>query len=107
MRRVWVPQALAAVALVWAFNPENPYGYYVLLRWICFGVFGYLAVQAYRAGSHAWPWILGITAGVYNPFFRVHLDRGIWSVVNAATIGIALVSVFSLRIGASGDQDSN
>jgi hypothetical protein len=26
MKRIWIPQAIAAVMLLWALNPENPYG---------------------------------------------------------------------------------
>lgn len=82
--------------LLWAMNPENPYGYYVLLRWVCFGVFGFLAVHAISRKLRGWGWILGIMALVYNPIFPVHLTREIWSVVNIVTIGIAVVSIFRL-----------
>ena len=30
--------------LFWALWPHNPYGYYVLLRWICCAAFAYLVV---------------------------------------------------------------
>jgi hypothetical protein len=56
-----------------------------------------LAFQAFKQGKKDWVWILGTTAGVYNPVFRVYLTRGIWSVVNVVTIGIAVVSIFLLR----------
>jgi len=46
MKRIWVPQIIASVLLVWALNPENPYGYYILLRWVCCVAFAYLAYQA-------------------------------------------------------------
>jgi hypothetical protein len=42
-------------------------------------------------------WVLGITAGIYNPIFRVHLTREIWTVVNVVTIGIAAASVFAME----------
>ena len=83
--------------LLWALNPENPYGYYLLLRWVCCGVFAFLALQALSREIHGWTWVLGITALVYNPFFRVHLTREIWSVVNVVTIMIAVSSIFRFR----------
>ena len=84
--------------LLWALNPENPYGYYILLRWVCCGIFAYLAFKGREQGHEGWVWILGTTAALYNPIFRVHLTREIWSVINVVTIVIAVASVFFLRV---------
>jgi hypothetical protein len=35
---------------------------------------------------------------LYNPVFRVHLNRELWSVVNVVTIGIALASIFVFKV---------
>jgi len=82
--------------LLWALNPGNPYAYYILLRWVCCGIFIYLAVQANELKKKDWIWVLGILAAIYNPIIRVHLTRTIWSFVNVITIGIALASIFVL-----------
>jgi len=82
--------------LLWALNPENQYGYYVFLRWVCFGIFGFLATQTLANKMQGWTWVLGITALIYNPIFPVHLTRGIWSVANIVSIVIAIVSIFRL-----------
>jgi HEAT repeat protein len=82
--------------LLWAFNPHNPYGYYILLRWVCCGVFAYLAFQAVSRRKIGWAWVFGISAVVYNPIIRVHLTRGMWEVVNVATLGVLAVSVWAL-----------
>lgn len=84
--------------LLWALNPENPYGYYILLRWVCCAAFAYLAIQALAQEKGGWVWILGVTAVVYNPIIRIHLTRDIWSVINVATIAIAIASIFVLRV---------
>jgi len=97
MRRIWVPQLIVSLMLLWALNPNNPYGYYTLLRWVCCGIFAYLAVKAYDEKQHSWIWVLGITAAVYNPIIRVHLTRDIWSFVNVVTIGIAVASICALK----------
>lgn len=96
MRRIWVPQFIASVMLLWALNPENPYGYYILLRWVCCGVFAYVAVHAYRREREGWVWLLGFTAAIYNPLIPVHLTRDIWSIINIVSVGIAVGSVFAL-----------
>ncbi len=31
-KRVWIPQAISILMLFWALYPDNPYGYYRLLR---------------------------------------------------------------------------
>ena len=97
MKRIWIPQTIVSAMLLWALNPENPYGYYIILRWVCCGVFAFLAVQALAREMQGWTWVLGITAFVYNPIFRVHLTREIWSAVNIVTILIAIVSIFQMH----------
>ncbi len=48
MARIWVPQLVASLWLLWALNPSNPYGYYVLLRCVCCGIFACLALKAHE-----------------------------------------------------------
>jgi hypothetical protein len=84
--------AALAVALL-----QLPYGYYVLLRLVVCGVCIYLAVQEENAGRKAWVWVLGAVAILYNPIFRIHLTRDIWSVVNIATILLLVVHMWSMR----------
>jgi len=67
------------------------------LRWVCCGVFAYLAFKALGQEQRGWVWVLGVTAALYNPIIRVHLTREIWSFVNVVTIGIAVASVFALK----------
>jgi hypothetical protein len=104
MKRIWLPQLLVSLMLLWALNPENQYGYYILLRWVCCGSFSYLAFRAGERGHQSWAWVLGITAAVYNPIFRVHLTREIWSVVNLVSVCIAVASVFALRHRDAGER---
>jgi hypothetical protein len=79
--------------LFWALNPNNPYGSYILLRWVCCGVFAYLAFKAFENGNQGLVWGLCITAAIYNPILRVCLTRAKWSVINIITIGIAVASI--------------
>lgn len=96
MRKIWIPQAIVSAVLLWALYPKNPYAYYILLRWICCGIFGYLTVHALEKERRGWAWTLGVTALIYNPILRVHLTRELWSIVNIATMGIAIVSIIFL-----------
>jgi hypothetical protein len=98
MRRIWIPQVVSSLMLLWALNPSNPYVYYMYLRIVCCGVFAYLAFQSLENKKQGWGWVLGITALVYNPIFRVHLNRELWSIINVVTIVIAMVSIFALQV---------
>jgi len=100
MKKIWVPQVIVSLMLLWALNPDNPYGYYTLLRWVTCGVFAYLAFQSFTLGLQGWTWILGFTSALYNPILPVHLTRGIWTVINVLTIGVAVSSVFTVKTKA-------
>jgi hypothetical protein len=93
--------------LSWALNPSNPYGYYVLLRWVCCAIFAYLALGAHRAGSEGWTWVLGVLALLYNPVASVHLGREIWEPVNIGTIVLVLASVRAQPSQESASPDSS
>jgi len=83
--------------LLWALNPENPYGYYILLRWVCCAAFTYLALKAHAQGKDGWVWVLGVMAVIYNPIIRIHLTREIWSVINIATLIPTVLSIYVVR----------
>lgn len=104
MKRIYIPQIIACLMLLWALNPDNPYGYYILLRVVCFAAFVYLTLQAVDQGQQGWAWVLGVTAVVYNPIIRIHLTREIWSVINIATIGIAIGSICVLKRRTDGEE---
>jgi len=86
---VWL---IAAVMLVSAATQKHPYSFYMLLRWICCPVFAYSAVAAYQKNRAPWVWIFGTLALLYNPIFRVHLDRSTWIGVNWLTAGAIVIA---------------
>jgi hypothetical protein len=91
-------QAMSIISILmlgYALRPHDPYGYYILLRWICCPTLGYLAFAANRKNLKSWAWFLGIGALLYNPIFTPHLGREIWNIVNIVTIGA--LAVFSYR----------
>ncbi len=98
MKRIWLLQVITSVMLLWALYPGNPSGYYTLLHWICCGTLILLIYQAVRLKRKIWVWILIITALVYNPIFRLHFNRELWSAINIITSGIVVVSIFTLKI---------
>ena len=95
--RIALPVIVVTMMLLWALYPENPYGYYILLRLVCCSAMAYLAMQALSCKKQGWVWILAVTALVYNPVFRIHLNRSLWSVINIVTIAIAWAGAYSLN----------
>ncbi|MEI6519750.1 MAG: DUF6804 family protein [bacterium] len=98
MRKIWIPQTIAILMLIWAYYPGNPYGYYNLLRLICCAVFLYLSVSAYNRKDNNWIWVFGVMAILYNPFIKIYLNREMWSIVNIITIFVTLASIFLLKL---------
>lgn len=92
-----IAQCLAIVALIIALLPINPYGYYVLLRFVICGICAYLAVTAYQRSKLNWVWILGGLAVLYNPLIPVHLNREVWSGVNIVTIVLIALTMWRFR----------
>jgi hypothetical protein len=100
MKRLWLPQAISIGMLAWALNPNNPYGYYILLRIVCCACFAYLAIRAGEFSQTGWAWIFSVFAIIYNPIFRVHLTRNIWAGINVITIIFIVISIFTKKEGA-------
>jgi len=71
---------------------RHPYSFDTLLRWICCPVFAYSAFVAYENKRVLLVWVFGVLAGLYNPIFRVHLDRTTWIGVNWFTVGVIVVA---------------
>ena len=83
--------------LLIALNPDNPYSYYTVIRFVCCGCFIYLAILAFEQKFARWQHTFGVLAIIYNPLIRIHLDRNFWSVVNIGTIFIALASIKAMN----------
>lgn len=79
---IFLPIAMLGIAL----SPAMPYSYYTLLRIVCCGCFVWSAIRAHRARFEGIHLVFVGLAVIYNPLFRVHLDRAFWSVVNIITV---------------------
>jgi|GEM_PF-1730584 len=93
----FIPEASGAVVLVIALilNPRDAdQGYYDFLRLAVTGVAVYLALRAYRLKQTAWLWVMAGVALLYNPVFRVHLDRDDWYPLNALCAGMFLTYAY-------------
>jgi uncharacterized protein DUF6804 len=90
LRPSLLPLTVVTAMLVWALLPTNPYSYYILLRWICCPILGYLAWLGFSRGMQNWGLGLAIGALLYNPLLPVFLNRAAWSFINVLTIAAVL-----------------
>jgi uncharacterized membrane protein len=98
MKKIFIPQIVVILMLLFALNPANPYGYYILLRWVCFAGFGYLAVQAVIRQKIGWIFVLALIAILFNPIVRIFHSREAWIILDLLTIPVAIGSIFGLEI---------
>lgn len=92
----WLPQTVIAVFLIRALMITNPYGFYIVLRWITCPIFIYLASRAHKQNLERWRNSFLVLALVYNPLIRVHLSRPEWQAINLATLLAVWASAPSL-----------
>lgn len=79
---------LAILLLLCLFN--MPYGFYQFVRFLALLSFGILAYQSYKQSKQIEMIIYISLALLFQPFFKVALDRELWNIVDII-VGIGLV----------------
>ncbi len=59
-----------------------PYGYYMLLRLVVFGVFMWAAFTSFENSEELLPWLFILLAIVFNPIFKIYLPKEAWIVID-------------------------
>ena len=77
---------------------KMPYGYYILVRFVAFFVFGILALMTYQKRNKIDVEILLYIALalLFQPFAKVALGRTLWNVVDVV-VGVGLVVSLFLK----------
>lgn len=77
---------------------KMPYGYYILVRFVAFVVFGILAFMTYQKRNQIDIEILLYIALalLFQPFAKVALGRTLWNVVDVV-VGVGLVASLFLK----------
>jgi hypothetical protein len=76
--RAWLRSAIFHTAII----------KYQVLRLAVPGYAAWIAFVSYNQKGVTWAWAFGLLALLYNPFFKISLDRDTWGFVNIATAGI-------------------
>lgn len=93
-----IASVVAIVALLLAI-PSGfwPYGYFVLLRWVVAGIALFTLWISYNSQRMGWIWIMGGIALLFNPILPIHLDKGIWQIIDFFVAILFLVSIFQIK----------
>ena len=73
---------------------DMPYGYYQLVRFIAFVVFGYFTFDAVRRSKSEIAITYGALAFLFQPFLKIALGRTMWNVMDVLVAAALLVSVY-------------
>jgi hypothetical protein len=72
---------------------EMPYGYFQLVRFLCFVGFGYLAYYNFETGKVNIGLLYILLALLFQPFLKVSLGRELWNVVDVIIGGWLIISL--------------
>lgn len=78
---------------------DMPYGYYQLLRITTFVTAGWTALYFFKVERQAAAVGFGLIALIYNPIFRISLDRSVWEPINILTAIAFVFAWVGLRKG--------
>lgn len=77
-----------------------PYGFFTLLRLVVFGTTAYISWLAYKSGQQAWTWVFCFIALVFNPLIPIHLNRGLWMIIDLLIGVFLIISIFAFKLPA-------
>lgn len=89
---VLVCHLLPLMLISLAFLAGLPYGYFTLMRCICFVCFTVVLAFHFKTGRQLLAFGYLVFSFLYNPIIPLHLGRTIWSFVNMATILLVVYS---------------
>jgi hypothetical protein len=84
--------AIACLALFWAWRSGLPYSFDTKLTWICFAAFSYTALWRMKDGAAL---ICVPLAFLFNPFYPIQLTRSVWSVIDVVSLLLLVAISFS------------
>jgi len=96
-KSIFLPFLFTVILLLIAIFPIKEYSYFILLRWVVRFSAIYVGYFLFQEKRNNWVWMMGIIAVVFNPIEPVHLNKGLWQVIDFVVAGIFFVLVFSKK----------
>lgn len=81
---------IGLVILIFGCLLDMPYGYFQFVRFIALIGFGILAYKAYKQEKEIEVIVFGALSLLFQPLFKISLDREIWNIVDII-VGIGLL----------------
>lgn len=77
---------------------EMPYGYYNLIRFSSFIIFGIMAIVAYKEKKETA--LIGYIALaiLFQPFFKIALGRSLWQIIDVIVALILMVPIIKTHL---------
>lgn len=72
---------------------DMPYGYYMFVRLVAFGVFSLTAYYEYEKGSISLALIFAVAAVTFQPIIKIPLGRTLWNIADIS-LAICLIITF-------------
>lgn len=89
--------AFAVIVACIAAVADWPYGYYQLLRLAVTGYAVWVAVCSWNANRQATMWVFIFIAVLYNPVFKISMERSTHEIVNYLTVFVIAIELFKNR----------
>src|SRR4249920_2401443 len=87
-----VPGVASVCLLSLALVTNWPYGFFQFLRLVTCAAASYFAVMAFQRHFQPWGWSLLAMAILFNPIWPIHLSRGTWRLLDAATVPVMVAA---------------
>jgi hypothetical protein len=87
---------IAAILLVWALA-RHSFNYYEVLRLVVSGVCLFGIYVAFKFKEVGWAWLFGVLVALFNPIFRIPLQRQTWNVIDVAVAALLLITIFLMK----------
>ena len=95
--------ATAAILFTGALN--LPLDYYTVIKTIAFAIFTWGGYIAHKRNYEALPWLLGIFAITFNPFFKVYLTRELWMSIDVLAGIFLLINTKAIQAIKATDEE--
>ena len=86
------PAAMMALAIL-----PMPYGYYQFLRLVTVIAAGWIAAYFWTNNRLVWAIPMGFVALLFNPVFRISLEREVWAPLNLVAAIMFIAAMVSSR----------
>jgi hypothetical protein len=87
---------IAAILLVWSLA-RHPFNYYEVLKLVVSGVCLFGVYVSFKSKNVDWAWLFGALVVLFNPLFRIPLQRQTWNIIDVVVALFLLATIFLIK----------